>query len=121
MKPSLLANDNFPMPSVAVLREAGFDVLAIADAHRRMTDVDVLSIAVAENRWIVTFDRDYGELIFARHSPAPPALILLRLRSYRPDDPGRMLVDLLRDASDLAGQFVVVQEDSLRKRPLPTS
>ncbi|CAG1023010.1 hypothetical protein MTYM_02142 [Methylococcales bacterium] len=32
MKPKLLANENFPAPSVAVLREAGFDVFYIAES-----------------------------------------------------------------------------------------
>jgi len=120
MKPHLLANENFPMPSVAVLREAEYDVLAITETHRSMSDLDVLSVAVSENRWIVTFDRDYGELIFAKNLPSPPALLYIRLRSYRPEEPGQMLIDLLREASSLGGQFVVIQEDSLRKRPLPT-
>ncbi len=120
MKLRLLANENFPMPSVATLRDAGHDILAIAETHRGITDREVLSIAVAENRWVATFDRDYGDLIFARDLPSPPALILFRLRSYRPDDPGRILLDLLRESSRFAGQFVVVEEDSLRIRPLPT-
>ncbi len=119
MKPCLLANENFPIPSVTVLREAGYDVLAAAENHQKKTDEEILSIAVAESRWIVTFDRDYGNLIFAKNLPAPPALLFLRLRSYRPEDPGHLVVDLLRDASNLNGQFVVIQEDSLRKRPLP--
>jgi predicted nuclease of predicted toxin-antitoxin system len=82
-------------------------------------DREVLSIAVAQERWIVTFDRDYGELIFSQSFPTPPALIYLRLHSYRPELPGRLLVDLLREPSNLAGQFVVIQDENLRKRPLP--
>lgn len=108
------------MPSVAVLRKDGYDVLAITETHRSMSDLEILSVAVSENRWIVTFDRDYGELIFARNLPSPPALLHFRLRSYRPEEPGQMLIDLLRDASNLSGQFVIIQEDNLRKRPLPT-
>lgn len=119
MKPRLLANENFPIPSVAVLREAGYDVLATAENHQSKTDEEILSLAVAEKRWIVTFDRDYGNLIFARNLPAPPALLFLRLHSYRPEGPGQIVIDLLQDASSLDGQFVVIQEDSVRKRPLP--
>ena len=119
MKPRLLANENFPIPSVAVLREAGYDVLAAAENHQSRTDSEILSIAVAESRWIVTFDRDYGNLIFARNLPAPPALLFLRLRSYRPEGPGQVVLDLLLNVSSLNGQFVVIQEDSMRKRPLP--
>ena len=119
MKPRLLANENFPQPSVILLRDAGYDVFAIADSHKSVNDMEVMSIAIAEARWILTFDRDYGDLIFSRNFPVPPALIYLRLHSYRPEEPGRLLLDLLREPSNLAGQFVVVQDESLRKRPLP--
>jgi predicted nuclease of predicted toxin-antitoxin system len=120
MKIRLLANENFPMPSVATLRDAGHDVLAIAETQRGMTDREVLSPAISEDRWLVTFDRDYGDLIFAKDLPSPPALVLFRLRSYRPDDPGRILLDVLTESSRLSGQFVVVEEENLRMRPLPT-
>lgn len=119
MKPLLLANENVPLPSVEVLRTAGYDVLAIAEAHRGISDQEVLNLAVAQNRWVVTFDRDYGDLIFARKSAPPPALFLLRLRSYRPEDPGYLLIDLLQAPEQLAEQFVVIQEDSIRRRPMP--
>ncbi len=84
-----------------------------------MADPDVLARAVAEKRWIVTFDRDYGELIFARGLAAPPAVILFRMRCYRPDDPGRVLAGLLDSGAGFDGHFVLVDEAGLRKRPLP--
>jgi len=28
--------------------------------------------------WVLTFDRGYGELVFARAVPAPPAIVFLR-------------------------------------------
>ena len=85
MKPRLLANENFPAPSIRLLRDRGYDVAAVAEGGGSLADPHVLALAVAEKRWIVTFDRDYGELIFARGLAAPPAVILFRMRSYRPD------------------------------------
>lgn len=116
MKPRLLANENFPMPSIALLRDAGYDVLAVSEARKGIKDEEVLSLSVAEGRWVVTFDRDYGDLIFVKKLPA---LLYIRLLSYRPEDPGRLLLELLRDISGLVGQFVAIQEDSFRKRLLP--
>ena len=63
MKPRLLANENFPAPSVQVLRSRGYDVVAVAERGAALGDTGVLALAEAEQRWIVTFDRDYGELI----------------------------------------------------------
>jgi predicted nucleic acid-binding protein len=55
-------NENFPAPSVAVLRASGHDVLSIGEAHSGIDDMAVLALARQEGRWLVTFDRDYGEL-----------------------------------------------------------
>jgi predicted nuclease of predicted toxin-antitoxin system len=119
MKPRLLANENFPAPSIRLLRDRGYDVAVVAEGAGGLADPNVLSLAVAEKRWIVTFDRDYGELIFARGLAAPPAVVLFRMRSYRPDDPGRVLADLLDSGAEFDGHFVLVEEAGLRKRPLP--
>ena len=119
MKPFLMANENFPMPSVMLLREQSYDILAVAESAESISDQQILSIAVAENRWILTFDRDYGELIFAREAPVPPAVIYLRLASYRPEEPGHLLIEMLESSSQFHGYFVVVEKDVWRKRPLP--
>ncbi len=119
MKPRLLANENFPAPSVRHLRERGYDVAAVAEESESSRDRTVLALGVVEERWILTFDRDYGELIFARGLAAPPAVFLFRMRSYRPDTPGRVLADLLDSAVEFAGHFVLVDDAGFRKRPLP--
>ena len=56
MKPRLLANENFPAPSVQHLRDRGYDVTAVADGGGGLKDPEVLTLAVTEQRWIVTFD-----------------------------------------------------------------
>jgi predicted nuclease of predicted toxin-antitoxin system len=117
--PKLLANENIPAPSIAVLREAGFDVLPIAETADGITDREVLARAVAENRWILTFDRIYGELLDARGLSAPPAVFLFRLKSYRPDAPGRLVVELVESGLEIEGGFLVCDDNGVRRRPLP--
>lgn len=119
MKPALLANENASLPSVTHLRGQGYDVAAVAEAGAGILDREVLEKAAAQQRWVVAFDRDYGELVFARRGPLPPAVLYLRLRSYRPDEPGRFLASLLAESAALEGHFVVVEDGGLRKRPLP--
>jgi hypothetical protein len=45
MRPRLLANENVPLPSVTLLRDAGFDVLAIAETSPGLSDRAVLDLA----------------------------------------------------------------------------
>ena len=118
MTVKLLVNENFPAPSVTVLRAAGYDVVYIAETSPGIDDGEVLLRATRELRWLVTFDRDYGELLFARRLIAPPAVILLRVRSYRPDDPALWVMQLTRDAGAYLGKFIVFDGDTIRSRPL---
>ena len=62
-----------------MLRAAGYDVLSIAETRSGDDDTKVLALAREEGRWLVTFDRDYGELLFARNLAPPPAVVLLRV------------------------------------------
>lgn len=62
----------------------GYDVLAVADGLVGLLDIEILRVAVDQNRWILTFDRGYGELIFARGMPTPPAVIFFGLRAIAP-------------------------------------
>ena len=118
MKVRWLVNENFPAPSVVIMRASGHDVLSIAESHSGDNDVDVLALARKEGRWLVTFDLDYGELLFARHYAPPPAVILLRVPSYRPEEPAGWLEHLLREPNDLLGKFTVFTGTTVRSRPL---
>lgn len=74
----LLANENFPRPALLALRAAGIEVEAVAEAMPSAADSAVLAHAVARGAWLVTFDRDCGELVFARKAAAPAAIVYLR-------------------------------------------
>lgn len=70
-------------------------------------------------RWVVTFDRDYGELVFARKVPPPAAILFLRQGAYAPTWPAEAVLGVLAQADFAAGHLVVVTDRTLRRRPLP--
>ncbi len=91
----LLANENFPKASVVLLREMGYDVVSIGEDNPGITDQSVMDIAESEQRLILTFDRDYGELIY-KHDYKPEAGVLyLRLEQFSPEEPARIVHELL--------------------------
>lgn len=57
-----LADENFPAAAVAGLASAGHDVAWIRTAAPGAADGDVLARAVREERILLTFDKDFGEL-----------------------------------------------------------
>jgi Domain of unknown function (DUF5615) len=56
LRPALVVNENFPAPSTQVLRSAGFDVFAIAEAHPGMDDREVMELARTQGRWLLSRD-----------------------------------------------------------------
>jgi predicted nuclease of predicted toxin-antitoxin system len=117
MKPRLLLNENMPVPAAKRLRTAGWEVLHIAEQYASVTDEAVMALACTEARWLITFDRDYGDLVFQRHLPPPPLILLLRVASYQPEEPALWVGDLYASGALLQGHFCVFDGETLRRRP----
>jgi predicted nuclease of predicted toxin-antitoxin system len=116
----LLADENFPLPSIARLRAAGFDVAAVAEEARGATDLDVIRRARDEERILITFDRDFGELIYLKGESPPPGVIYFRLIPDHPEEPADLLVEAIRTAGlEPVGKFSVLRRDHVRQRDLP--
>jgi len=62
---NFLADESCAGPVIRALREAGHDVVAIAEVAKGATDEQVLERAVNEKRVLITEDRDFGELVYA--------------------------------------------------------
>ena len=72
------------------LRANGFDVVGIAEISPSISDVKVAELAVAQNRILITDDKDFGDIVVRRNLPVP-GVILLRTSS----DDGRLQARLI--------------------------
>jgi predicted nuclease of predicted toxin-antitoxin system len=85
-----------------MVRQPGHDVLAARDKMRGADDAAVLSRGAAEERILVTNDKDLGELaVRGRHAHA--GILLLRLRDEGAASRVRVFENLNRSADLLAG------------------
>ncbi|MCC5656038.1 DUF5615 family PIN-like protein [Nostoc sp. XA010] len=115
-----LANENFPLPSVRLLRQAGYDVASVTEDSPGIEDTEVLTRGANEQRVILTFDRDYGELIYRLRLPSPTGVIYLRFRPHTPEEPATLLLNLLEiEGLQFEERFTVLERDQIRQRPLP--
>lgn len=114
-----LANENFPIASVRDLRNAGHDVAAIIEDSPAADDADILARALREDRVILTFDSDYGNLIYRDRLPAA-AVVYLRYEPLTPEEPAQHILRLLAiDGMDLYNHFTVADRRHIRQRALP--
>ena len=119
MKPALIVNENFPVPALLKQRERGVDVMSVQEDMPGASDETILMRACETGRWLVTFDRDYGELVYSRACPSPPATLYIRQEPYPADRPAEWILSLLDNPADATGYMVVIGEQTTRRRPLP--
>src|ERR1043166_9517212 len=93
----LLANENFPLKSVEYFKSKNFDIKAIGVDNPSIKDSVVIEIAIEEERTILTFDRDYGELIFKYSYKPAQGVIYLRLDEFEPEEPGKLIESLINE------------------------
>jgi predicted nuclease of predicted toxin-antitoxin system len=116
----VLANENFPGEAVAALQARGHDVAWARANAPGSTDQQVLARAVAENRILITFDKDFGELAFRAGLPASCGVVLFRIRLSSPAQVAQRAVAVLESRTDWAGHFSVVLDDRVRMTLLPS-
>lgn len=116
---NFLANENFPLFSIQLLRNAGFKVISILEETPGASDRDILTRAHKENFIVLTFDKDYGELIYKHKFPAPAGILFFRFAPSSPKEPDDILLEILKENNVLIpGKFTVLERNRLRQRPL---
>src|SRR6266851_8296764 len=91
----------------AFLREHGHDVTAVAvDYRASIKDQQVLAIAQAEDRILITNDTDFGELVFKQRQPHS-GVILFRFSDLPLPDKIAALEQLLVEHPEEVEEFVV--------------
>jgi predicted nuclease of predicted toxin-antitoxin system len=114
----LLANENIAHSVVRRLRESEHDVLSVKESMTGADDRAVLARAVIEQRVLLTFDKDFGELAFRSKLSAHCGIILIRITPQGPKEDARRITDILLDRADWTGAFWVITDLRIRRRPL---
>ena len=111
---NLLADESCAGPVILALREGGHDVVAIAEVAKGATDEQVLERAVNEKRVLITEDRDFGELVYAR-GRSSASVILIRFHSRaRQAKPATVVEAVTKLGRRLRNAFTVVEPGRVR-------
>lgn len=114
-----LANENFPIKSFNFLVAKGFDIKHVSEEQAGITDEEVIKFSTLEHRIIITFDSDYGELVFKK-GLKPEGVIYIRIKSFSPLFPGELILNLIENSGiSFQSKFTVVDENQIRQRDIP--
>jgi len=109
-----LANENFPGEAVRALRDEGHDVIWVREVMPGSNDRDVLQKAQDEQRILITFDKDFGELAIQYGLPASSGVILFRIPTRSARFIAQSAKSAIAQREDWRGHFSVVEEGRIR-------
>ena len=114
-----LADESCDFGVVRALRTGGHDVLAVVEIAAGAEDEAVAGLAVREGRVLLTEDKDFGQLVWARAQPAV-GVILIRF----PGNAWKLLPAAVTDwvsthADRITGSFVVFSPGQVRSTRMP--
>jgi predicted nuclease of predicted toxin-antitoxin system len=116
-----LADMGVGMRVVEWLRSMGHDATHLGkEGLQRLPNGEIFAKAISENRVILTFDLDFGE-IAALSKRRKMSVILFRLHNTRTPHVIERLASVLRDSAGALedGAVVIVEESRHRIRYLP--
>ena len=113
-----LADEYCDAALVNALRQDGHDVLYAIESLRGATDDELLTRAFSEQRFLLTEDKDFGELVY-RFRRSAYGIVLMRFdvadRGFKIP---RLRYLLRQEAKRLSGALVVLEANKVRFRPL---
>ncbi len=107
-----LIDENVSGSVIRYLRDQGHDVVCVADENVGMKDERILELAINTKRIILTYDTDFGDLVFRDRKPHG-GIVLVRLRVDNTNLHVEALTQFLKkhDEKEIQGGFWRLDED----------
>lgn len=109
------------MSTVLALRERGHETVHLREKNLgHLPDGAILEKAKKEERIVLTFDLDFGDIL-ATGVHVLPSVIIFRLHNQTPSSVTPKLLEVLSKRSDdlAAGAIIIVEDARYRLRRLP--
>lgn len=116
-----LADVGVSRSTAEALRKVGHETIHLREEGlQRLPDDQILELALRENRIVLTFDLDFGDLL-AAGGHRLPSVIIFRLHDQTPASVNPKLFALLAEREEelKAGAIVIVEDRRYRLRSLP--
>jgi len=110
----LLADENFPRPTVESLRKQGHDVLWVRTDSPGSADPVLIERAEADGRVLLTLDKDFWQLALQRRDALRHSgVVLFRVNPAVPENLEPLVVAMLRAEREWIGHVSIVTRDGI--------
>ena len=116
-----LADAGISPRTVEFLRQLGHDAVHVRElGMQRADDREIIDRARRDDRVVVTFDLDFGEIV-ALGVHDRPSVVLFRLEDETADSVNRQIAPVLKDQREAleSGALILVEGTRYRIRRLP--
>jgi predicted nuclease of predicted toxin-antitoxin system len=110
----LVADDSCDFSVVVGTRAAGHDVTAITETMSGAADEQVIELADSQRRWLLTEDKDFGQLVFAAAKKNSGVVLIRYPASVRSSLSADVIRLLAERGQALYGSFTVLQPGRAR-------
>jgi predicted nuclease of predicted toxin-antitoxin system len=114
-----LADESCDFSVVRALRSADHDVVAIAEVSPREEDDAVMERAARGGRILLTEDKDFGQLVYAKMQKTRGVIFIRFPAGVRRSLPATVVEVVRRRGQRLIGSFTVLQPGRVRTGPRP--
>ena len=114
-KKMIFETDNLIPDQVSFLFifKKGIDIIPLKELTSGVSDETVLEMANKQNRVLITFDSDFGELIFRQKLKAQ-GVILLKFTPKSTQQIVDTILNVLKTQAKIKGHFLIVKEKKIR-------
>jgi len=118
MNPLIVADESVDFAIILSLRDAGYTVVAIFEEHPGWSDVKVLQLAFEQHAFLITEDKDFGELTYRFKRPNH-GILLIRMMQESSEFKAKITLGVLQNNFTLLeNAFSVLEKSKLRIKPL---
>lgn len=114
----ILADESVDAPVVKALRQAGHYVEFVLEISPGIPDTDVLQLAIQKKMFLITSDKDFGELT-VKSKKQHRGVLLYRLSGLSNERKSELIVDVIKEREpELIENFSVISVNQLRIRKI---
>jgi predicted nuclease of predicted toxin-antitoxin system len=111
----IVADEGIEKPVVVKLRAEGHHVIYIAEIAQGAPDIDVLALSHQEEALLITFDKDFGDLIFHQHYQSRGVVLVRLPDELSSSEKANIIVDVINTHGEkLFGAFTVITSSKIR-------